>query len=353
MPALADRVVALGDGLTWTYHIRSGVKWSDGQPVTRQGRGVHLQPDDDQHGRGHRERQLRRQLRQGHRARRHTWSSPPSTPQATMLALDVPIVPQHVWPGSRTSASSTTTRPPGTRSSATARSSSPTTSRASTSRWRPTRTTGAARPRSTSSSTSSSTTSTPPYSALVKGDIDLLTSLTPTQFNTLKHTKNIDHEPGRGQPVRGHGHQLRYGDQRPARRSATATRASRTSSSGRRSPRPSTRHTLVKNVYGGYAQPGTSYIPPRFATYHWTPTGSQARKFDPAAANAALDAAGYPKGPDGIRLGKDGKPLGLSLIGDASSDPGHPGGPVHQGLAAGHRHRREHPAGDQRTSSTT
>ncbi|HEX4222421.1 MAG TPA: ABC transporter substrate-binding protein, partial [Pseudonocardiaceae bacterium] len=76
---------------------------------------------------------------------------------------------------------------------------------------------------------------------------------------------------------------------------------------------------LVKAVYGGYAQPGTSYIPPRFATYHWNPTGPQVHKFDPAAANAALDAAGYTKGPDGIRIGKaDGKPLDLTLIGDST-----------------------------------
>ena len=42
----------------------------------------------------------------------------------------------------------------------------------------------------------------------------------------------------------------------------------------------------------------------------------QAAKYDPAAANAALDAAGYTKGADGIRKGKDGKPITLRLFVD-------------------------------------
>ena len=43
----------------------------------------------------------------------------------------------------------------------------------------------------------------------------------------------------------------------------------------------------------------------------WLPAGSRATlpKYDPAAADAALSAAGYKKDAQGVRLGKDGKPL--------------------------------------------
>jgi len=98
VPALATKWTHSADGRTWTYTIRTGATWSDGQPITA-GRGVHVQPDDDQQGRGHRERQLRRELREGHRAERHDVVIDTKAPQATMLALDVPIVPQHVWAG--------------------------------------------------------------------------------------------------------------------------------------------------------------------------------------------------------------------------------------------------------------
>jgi peptide/nickel transport system substrate-binding protein len=34
VPGLAESWQVSDDGLTWTYKIRQGVKWSDGQPVT-------------------------------------------------------------------------------------------------------------------------------------------------------------------------------------------------------------------------------------------------------------------------------------------------------------------------------
>ena len=35
-PALAESWDTSADGLTWTYHLRAGLKWSDGQPLTAQ-----------------------------------------------------------------------------------------------------------------------------------------------------------------------------------------------------------------------------------------------------------------------------------------------------------------------------
>ena len=44
-PALAESWDTSDDGLTWTFNIREGVKWSDGAAVHRRGHRLHLQPD--------------------------------------------------------------------------------------------------------------------------------------------------------------------------------------------------------------------------------------------------------------------------------------------------------------------
>lgn len=80
------------------------------------------------------------------------------------------------------------------------------------------------------------------------------------------------------------------------------------------------RKTLVDKVYGGYASPGDSIIPPVYANLHYDP-GPQAYTFDLAKANQLLDQAGYTKGSDGIRrMPGNGKPLVFRLYGRTSSD---------------------------------
>ncbi|HJX65174.1 MAG TPA: ABC transporter substrate-binding protein [Polyangia bacterium] len=72
---------------------------------------------------------------------------------------------------------------------------------------------------------------------------------------------------------------------------------------------------LVDLAYAGLSQPTTSIIPPNVWTnpdYHWTPPADQAYTFDLAKANQLLDQAGYRRGADGLRLYK-GKPIVLRL----------------------------------------
>jgi peptide/nickel transport system substrate-binding protein len=78
------------------------------------------------------------------------------------------------------------------------------------------------------------------------------------------------------------------------------------------------RQLLVTRVLGGYGSPGTSIIPPNYASEHYTPT-TDAMNYDPAKANQILDAAGYKKDSHGIRVDpKTGKEISLRL--DARSD---------------------------------
>jgi peptide/nickel transport system substrate-binding protein len=76
------------------------------------------------------------------------------------------------------------------------------------------------------------------------------------------------------------------------------------------------RQQLCAVAYSGLATPGTTIIPPNtFADpdYHWQPPADQLYTFDLAKAGQLLTAAGYRLSPSGARLNKQGKPITLRL----------------------------------------
>ena len=77
------------------------------------------------------------------------------------------------------------------------------------------------------------------------------------------------------------------------------------------------RQKVVSLAYAGFATVGSTLIPP-YSPYHWQPAADQMYSYDPAKADQLLDAAGYKMGPHGIRLDKHGKPIVLRLY--ATSD---------------------------------
>jgi peptide/nickel transport system substrate-binding protein len=71
---------------------------------------------------------------------------------------------------------------------------------------------------------------------------------------------------------------------------------------------------LVSKVWDGLAVPGSGYLTPAYPQWIWTPPASQSLAYNPAKANALLNAAGYKMGPNGIRIDpKTHKPLDLRL----------------------------------------
>ncbi|MGV9693732.1 ABC transporter substrate-binding protein [Streptomyces sp. NPDC003444] len=149
--------------------------------------------------------------------------------------------------------------------------------------------------------------------ALQKGEVSFVPNLTPAQADALKTQKNIkvNDAPGRrffalatnpGARARdgktfGNGHKALLD---PAVRKALFLAVDRT--------------TLVDKVFQGHAVEGEGYIPPRFGSYFWRPDGDQKRTYDPEEAARVLDAAGYRKNADGKRAGKDGKPLDFRIL---------------------------------------
>ena len=78
------------------------------------------------------------------------------------------------------------------------------------------------------------------------------------------------------------------------------------------------RKTLVDRVLNGHGVVGTTIVPPYHVNWHVEP--DHLRKFDIAEANSRLDAAGYTRGPDGKRKDKDGKVINLRLTWPDSED---------------------------------
>ena len=78
------------------------------------------------------------------------------------------------------------------------------------------------------------------------------------------------------------------------------------------------RQELVDKVLNGHGVAGSTHVPPYHVNWHVEP--NTPRGFDLAEANKRLDAAGYARGTDGIRVDKEGKPITLRLTWPDSED---------------------------------
>jgi peptide/nickel transport system substrate-binding protein len=82
------------------------------------------------------------------------------------------------------------------------------------------------------------------------------------------------------------------------------------------------RESLIDRVARGYATPGSTPIAPVYSYWHWDPPADVARAFDPSEANRLLDEGGYvDTDNDGIRENPGGgEPLTFRLF-NATTDP--------------------------------
>ncbi|WP_052441183.1 ABC transporter substrate-binding protein [Streptacidiphilus anmyonensis] len=149
--------------------------------------------------------------------------------------------------------------------------------------------------------------------ALKAGQLDYINGVNATQFSALQHSSGITTAQAAGDGWTGvevnPGARTRSGKPIGTGNPALADPVLR-----RAIAEAIDKKTLLAKVIDGQGQVATGYLPPAWSQWKWTPSAGEEQPFDPAAANQMLDAAGYKKGADGVRVDpKTGKPLDLRL----------------------------------------
>ncbi|MFD4861537.1 ABC transporter substrate-binding protein [Streptomyces atratus] len=313
IPGLATKWEPSADKLTWTYTIRSDSKWSDGQQATAEDAAwtFNKMMTDE----------AAAQANGNFVANFKKVTAPSPTqlvielkePQATMAALDVPIVPKHVWEkvGDFSKFNNDKTFPivgNGPFILTDYKVDQFVKLKANKDFWR-------GKPKFDEVVFKTYKDQDAAVAALRKGEVSFVAgspALTPAQAASLKGDKNIKVNEGPGRRffalATNPGAQTKdgkkFGDGNKALLDQKVRQALFLSID---------RKTIIDKVFQGHAVEGQGYIPPRFSAYHWQPSADQSLAYDPAKAAQLLDEAGYKLKGD-QRVGKDGKPLDLRIL---------------------------------------
>lgn len=306
---LATDWKATDGGRTWTFHIRKGMKWSDGEPITSadpQWTYTEMMNDPDMavaNG------SLVTNFESVEAPDDHTLVIHMKQPQASNPGLEIPVVPKHVWsklkhPEKYDNAKDVVGSGPFVLESYKPEQS--VVLKANPNFWK-------GKPKVDGVTYVSYKTMDAAVQALRSGEVDVVGDLTVPQFQALKGKSGITTNSGAqrrfsalamnpgartqdGTPI---------GNGNPVLKDPVVRRAIRQAIDI---------PELMDKVLQGHGTRATSFIPAVYPTWHWDADESQLAGHDPAAANAALDKAGYQKGPDGIRLDKQGNPIVLDLM---------------------------------------
>lgn len=323
VPGFADDWSVSDDGLTWTFHIREGMKWSDGQPATSEDARYTFQlaldadalsqasEDGYYIGAGYLEPYV---LNAGLAA----VSAPdPQTlvvetafANTLLLQAYMPILPKHIWSNytlddiANYSETPFLNEPPivgtGPYQAVEWKAGEFIRFARNPNYWGRS---GAADEVILLTFDSADTM----VQALKTGELDYVRGVQPAQFDALKTEPNVVAVAGISNgyseiAFNTKGNTEGYGGSTsaltdPAFRDALAWAVDQAK--------------LVEVTLGGYGTVGDSIVPP-FHTRWYSPPASP-RTFDLDEANRRLDAAGYPRGSDGIRADKEGKPITLRV----------------------------------------
>ncbi|MEU6822247.1 ABC transporter substrate-binding protein [Streptomyces atriruber] len=313
IPGFATKWEPSADKLTWTYTIRGDSKWSDGKQATAEDAAWTFNKVMSKEGTATANSNFVTNFK------KVTAPSPTKLvielkkPQATMAALDVPIVPKHVWEKVDDISKFNNDKMPVVGNGPFVLTDYKTDQyvklKANKNFWR-----GA--PKFDELVFKTYKDQDAAVSALRKGEVSFVAgqpALTPAQAESLKNEDNIKVNEGPGRrffalatnPGAKTLDGKKFGDGHPALLDKKVRQALFLSVD---------REALVEKVFQGHAVEGAGYIPPRFSEYAWKPSADQEMKYDPKRAAALLDEAGYKKNSDGKRVGKDGKPVDFRIL---------------------------------------
>lgn len=315
---VAEKWESSADGLTWTFTIREGMTWSDGQPVTAADAAFTFNRIMEDPAAAEANGSYVTNFESVTAPDERTLVIKIKEPQASMTALDVPIVPEHIWTDVEDMADPKTDSieyvgvGDGPFLITEFRRNEVVKLKANPDYWR-----GA--PKVDELQFVSYENADAAVNALLNSEVDFINRLTPTQFDSLKGKDGITTNQAAGRrfndlllnPGAQTLERKPIGDGHPALRDVRVRKAIAMAIDPQ---------TIVDKVVGGYGELPGGIVPPLYEDFHFAPSPEQAYKFDPDAANAMLDEAGYPLGPEGVRTGPDGKPLKFRLTGRASED---------------------------------
>ncbi len=310
VPGFADTWTQSADQLSWTFHIRDGMKWSDGVPATSADvvYTYNLELDGTKNdgvvGLGYLDPYLKDAFVTG------VTAPDPSTvvitssrPTSKLTHSYIPIVPQHIWKNvTPANISDFENKVPvvGTGPYQAVESTSQYVRLVrNASYWGKQ---GAADEIVIQYYPSAPDTM---VAAFKNNELDYIHNPSPESFNQLKTAKNTVALASEGDGFT----QLNYN---------TYTKGGGASTTALQDPAfrqalgyAIDKPTLIQKVLLSYGSPGTTQVPPWEKNWHVDPTDVRAFNID--KANQMLDAAGYPRGSDGTRIDKQGKPLNLRL----------------------------------------
>ncbi len=315
-PYLATSWTTSADRLTWTFKIRPGLKWSDGKPLTAADAAWTLNLIMKNQVAATANGSLVANFASVTAPNATTLVITTKKPQANMLYVSVPItgipiVPEHIWAKEvpnlahfKNMSFPVVGYGPWVLSGYVPNQYATLTANKSFFM-------GA--PKYSKLIVQYFTNTDAAVAALRSGQLDEIDTLTSTEYKALASDKNIGRYPqvsngwtgielNPGAKTRSGKH---FGNGNPALQDPRVREAIALAIN---------RPLLVTKILDGLGVAGAGYIPPAYPQWTWTPPAGNALNYDPARANKILDAAGYKKGANGIRIDpKTHKPLVLRL----------------------------------------
>ncbi|MEO7979779.1 MAG: peptide ABC transporter substrate-binding protein [Sporichthyaceae bacterium] len=318
-PALAESWETSEDGLTWTYHLRPGLKWSDGQPLTSAdvvytfNRVINGKYEQTNYG------NYVAAITSVKATDDTTVVFTVKQPTPVMLHLYVYILPEHVWKGIDEKAVRKFANEPGPGGVV---GSGPYVvtehQKGQFLRFKANPHYYGGQPKVDEVVFRVFQNDDSLAQALKRGEIDFADDLGANVFQSLEGAEGVTTVDARysgfNEIAFNAGAALddgtRIGDGHPALEDPKLRVALSYAVD---------KDALVQRVYGGHATPGDSFIPSLYQSLHYDP-GATAYTFDPQKAGQLLDDAGYRKGSGGIRtMPGGGRKLSFRLYGRSNS----------------------------------
>jgi peptide/nickel transport system substrate-binding protein len=308
-PRLATSWSHSANGLVWTYHIRRGVKWSDGVPLTAA--DVAYTFNRDIHGSAERADNLSyiQNITKVQQTGPYTVVMTVGKPTPGMDLLIIPILPEHIWKhvAEKQVTTFSNSNPVGSGPFTVTKfaSNQSIALKANPHYW-------GGKPGISNLVFQYYANPSAEAFALKNGSIDFAEDLPNQLFKSLQGAPGVTLNDAPS----GNFDELAFNN-------GAATVSGRKIGNGNPALLDvNVRHAisysldlpkLVTRVLLGYGAPGTSIVPPIYQQYHYSPPAAQRYTYDAAKAKQILTADGWKTGAGGFRY-KNGKELSLRLF---------------------------------------